>query len=233
MSKINSTVILIHSPLVGVSTWSLVAEEMRQRSINVIVPELIDSPDSTEPFWKQHVESINRALARLARSQAVTLVAHSGAGPLLPAIGRSLDKPVNAYIFVDAGIPHDGATRLDMMNIEDPQWARQFQSDLEIGASFPNWDSDDLRMIIPDKKLRKQVIAEIRPRKLDFFSEPIPVFKEWPNAPCIYIQFSEAYNRPATWAQQAGWKTHKLVGGHFHMLVDPNQLTNVLLTDLQ
>ena len=46
--------VLIHSPLVGPLTWSLVANEMRQRGLDVIVPALEDSSDSKEPFWKQH-----------------------------------------------------------------------------------------------------------------------------------------------------------------------------------
>ena len=77
--------------------------------------------------------------------------------------------------------------------------------------------------------LRRQLVAEIRPRGLDFFLESIPVFGGWPDAPCIYIRFSGPYMQPATYAQQAGWQTYELDAGHFHMLVDPITVTNLIV----
>ena len=52
------TFVLIHSPLVGPLTWSRVAAEMRIRGQNVLVPTLEDSPESRDPFWKQHAELV-------------------------------------------------------------------------------------------------------------------------------------------------------------------------------
>jgi hypothetical protein len=225
----NTIYVLIHSPLVGELTWALVADQMRQRGLDVIVPGLKDSLDSKEPFWKQHAESVSKALAQIPKDTFITLIAHSGAGPLLPAIRQSLENPVNAYVFVDAGIPRDGSSRLDLMKTEDPEWAEQFQRDLEHGEHFPNWSSDDLREVVPDETLRGQLVAEIRPRGLDFFLESIPVFGGWPDAPCIYIRFSGPYMQPATYAQQAGWQTYELDAGHFHMLVDPITVTNLIV----
>jgi len=221
--------VLVHSPLVGGLTWRLVADQMRQSSLNVVIPILADLPNSEAPFWKQHAESVSQALAPISKSTSITLVAHSGAGPLLPAIRQYLANPVNAYVFVDAGIPRDGSTRLDLMKSEDPDWAEQFQEELERGGRFPNWSMEDLRDVIPDESLRKQMVAEIHARGLSFFTEPIPVVSGWPDAPCVYIRFSAAYNRPAARARQAGWPTHELEAGHFHMLVDPAAVTEMIV----
>src|SRR6266536_1044150 len=157
----NNLYVLIHSPLVGPLTWKLVADQMRQRDIEVVVPTLADSPGSAEPFWKQHAKSVSQALAQIPKDMPVTLVAHSGAGPLLPVIRQSIANPVNAYVFVDAGIPRDSATRLDLMQSEESDWAKQFQEYLESGGYFPNWSMEDLRDILPDEELRAQMIAEI------------------------------------------------------------------------
>jgi hypothetical protein len=221
--------VFIHSPLVGHLTWTLVADQMRQRGLEMLVPILNDSPDSTEPFWKQHAESVSHALEGIPRNTPVTLVAHSGAGPLLPAIRQCITNPIHAYVFVDAGIPHDGATRLDLMKSEDPEWANRFEEKLRRGEKFPTWSSEDLREIVPDENLRKQLVAEIHPRGLEFFTEPIPVFRGWPDAPCIYIQFSAPYERPALQARQAGWATYEMRAGHFHMLVDPEAVTDIII----
>ena len=221
--------VLIHSPLVGRLAWTLVADQMRQRGLAAVVPLLFDSPDPPDPFWKQHVESVAQALAQIARDNSLTLVGHSGAGPVLPAIRQTIPNPINAYVFVDAGIPRDGATRLDLMKSEDPEWADQLQERLERGRRFPNWSGDDLRELIPDESLRAQMIAEIRPRGFSFFTEPIPVFRQWPDAPCVYIRFSAPYERPAARARETGWPVYELEAGHFHMLVDPAAVTNMIV----
>jgi len=140
-----------------------------------------------------------------------------------------LVNPVNAYVFVDAGIPRHDATRLDLMQSEDSDWAKQFQEYLEGGGRFPDWSVEDLRETIPDVSLRAQMASEIRPRALDFFTEPIPVFEGWPDAPCIYILFSEPYKSAEFQAQQAGWQTYELEGGHFHMLVDAKSVTDLIV----
>jgi hypothetical protein len=221
--------VLIHSPLVGPLTWSLVARALLQRGLETLVPNLEDSPDSKEPFWRQHAASVSQALAQISKETSLTLVAHSGAGPLLPAIRQLIPNSVNAYVFVDAGIPRNDASRLDLMKSEDPEWANDFQKDLERGEHFPTWSFDDLQEVIPDESLREQMVAELRPRGLDFFTEPIPVFAGWPDAPCAYIQFSPAYERPAAQARQAGWQVDALEVGHFHMLVDPSRVTDMII----
>jgi alpha/beta hydrolase family protein len=225
----NNSYVLIHSPLVGPLTWRLVADQLRQRGFNALVPTLTDSSDSEEPFWKQHADSVSQGLATIPQNASVTLVAHSGAGPLLPVIRETLVNPVNAYVFVDAGLPQNGATRLDLMRSENPEWATQFQEELERGGSFPNWSFDDLQEVIPDEALRRQMVAEIRPRELSFFTEPIPVFPGWPDAPCAYIQFSAPYEGAAAQARGAGWPTYELEAGHFHMLVDPTVVTDLIV----
>ena len=224
----NPVFVLVHSPLVGPLTWSLVAAELQEHRVKVILPILHDSPDSLEPFWKQHAESVASSLEGIPDDPLIRLVAHSGAGPLLPAIRQSIANPVQAYMFVDAGIPRDGATRLDLMKSEDPEWAQDFQAALERGERYPHWSFDDLEQVIPDESLRRQMLAELHPRGLDFFTEPIPVFAGWPDAPCIYVHFSAPYASPAAQARQAGWPTYELHAGHFHMLVDPKTVTDVL-----
>jgi hypothetical protein len=229
---INHSFILIHSPLVGPLTWDLVAAEMREHGLNVFVPTLKDLPSANEPFWKQHAESVLKALVNAPKDIPLILVAHSGAGPLLPAIRGMLPNPVQAYVFVDAGIPQLNTSRLDLMRSEDPEWANDFQKELESGGRFPTWSFDDLQEVIPDASLRQQMVAELQPRGLDFFTEPIPIFEGWPDAPCIYIQFSAPYIQPAMWAREAGWQVHQLEAGHFHMLVDAKTVTDLIVKSI-
>src|SRR5262245_29064724 len=112
--------VLIHSPLVSPSTWSHVAAELRLDQIETVVPALADdNPDV--PYWRQHVDSVVRALENMPPDRSLVLVGHSGAGALLPSIGEATNQQIAGYIFVDAGIPTDGATRLDAFATEDPE----------------------------------------------------------------------------------------------------------------
>ncbi len=91
------------------------------------------------------------------------------------------------------------------------------------------WNAEDWRAVIPDDRLRQRMVAELRPRPLAFFQEPIPGFAHGPDAPCAYLQFSAPYARAAWHARRASWAYRELEAGHFHMLVDPAAVTNALL----
>ncbi len=221
--------VLLHSPLVGPLTWERVAQEMQQRGLQIRAPALIDQPGSPLPYWEQHIRSA-AWLEGIPAEQKVVWVAHSGAGPLLPAFRQQSKHAASGYVFVDAGIPRSGASRLELMRLQDAAWAGEFQRSLRRGERFPTWSEEDLREVIPDEGLRRRMVAEIHPRALDFFTEALPVFSGWPDAPCAYVKFSPAYNWDYEQAQQAGWAVCELEGGHFHMLVDPRGVVDAILS---
>ncbi len=221
--------VLISSPLVGPAIWLPVAETLRRRGVETLVPALTDDGDRGLPFWRQHVDAVMRAVAPISQSVPLALVGHSGAGPLLPAIGQGIAHPVAAYVFVDAGIPAGGKSRLELMEAEDPPFARHLRQHLTAGGRFSEWTEDDLAPILPAAQFRRQLLAELRPRPLAFFVEPIPVFAGWPDAPCGYLKFSPAYDLPARRAREAGWRYREIAAGHFHMLVDPPAVADAVL----
>ncbi len=220
--------VLVHSPLVGPFTWSFIADELRDRQIETLVPALVDEGNQESPYWQQHVDAVVSALDPLPPNIALVLVGHSGAGALLPAIGNATNRPVAAYLFVDAGIPINGLSRLEVMATEDPEFAQSLRQHLADGGTFPTWTEDDLVAVVPDRVIRRRLVAEIQTRFLEFFTEPIPVPSIWPDAPCGYIQFSPAYEAPATRARDTGWPRIEMDAGHFHMLVDPPPVATAL-----
>ncbi len=221
--------VLIHSPLVGPLTWGPVAERLVAGGLEVRVPVLQDRTGEG-PCWQQQADGV--ALTLHGAKPPWLLVGHSGAGALLPAIRQALGGPVAGYIFVDAGIHRDGLTRLEAMQAESPEFATQLRGHLVSGGRFPEWEDDQLRPIIPDGRLRTGLLAELRPRPLAFFEEPISIFAAWPDAPCGYVQFSSAYDAPAAQARAAGWPFRSFMNhaaGHFHMLVDPVAVAGALI----
>jgi pimeloyl-ACP methyl ester carboxylesterase len=221
--------VLIHSPLVGPATWEPVRVELRRRGVQAAVPVLRDDAGGDLPYWRQAVDSVIVAMRGAPAGQPLVLVGHSGAGALLPVLGAQLGRPVAAYVFVDAGIHSDGLSRLEMMAAEDASIAGQLRAHLESGGRYPEWTDDQLQEAIPDDQWRAAVLAELNPRGLDFFSEPIPVPAGWPDAPCAYLRFSPGYGVPAGQARKLGWPVREIEGGHFLMLIDPETVAETIL----
>ncbi len=221
--------VLVHSPLVGPFTWSAVAGELRRQGVDVVVPALQDDQPPPAPLWQQHAASVAGALSNVTPTRSLVLVGHSGAGPLLPAVAEYAGRPVAAYLFVDAGIPIDGASRLDLLHQEDPSLAARLRAHLEAGGHFPEWTADDLAVILPDPSVRRALLAELCPRAGPFWDEPLPVFAGWPDAPCGYLRFTDGYAVPAERAWRAGWVYREMAAGHFHMLVDAPAVADALI----
>ncbi len=204
-------VVLLHSALVGPLTWAPVSRELRQRSIDTVLPVLMDQGSSDVPYWVQHAAAVARRLE-----------------PLLPAIGAFSSHPIAGYIFVDVSLPHPGQSRLQDLEAGDPDFGTDVRNDLEAGGSFPQWTDEDLREIIPDEGLRRGILAELHPRNLAFFKVPLPHCENWPDAPCAYVRFSEAYDQPAEQARERSWPYRGFDAGNFHMLVDAVAVTEAM-----
>ncbi|MEZ4518000.1 MAG: hypothetical protein R3C44_14665 [Chloroflexota bacterium] len=224
--------ILIHSPLTGPEVWQPVADHLHNKGYAVIVPDLADSADDPRPFWQQHVESAVAAVHQQLRDPSrLVLAGHSGAGPILPALGARLPHPPAGYLFVDAGLPGtEPGSRLDYIRLEgDAPWADEFEQFLREGGRYPNWSEDDLRDELPEDQGRL-VAGTLRPRGLTFFSEPLEPAPTLPDLPGGYLQWSPAYVSSADRADGMGWPVLRRPTGHFQMLIDPESVAEDILT---
>jgi hypothetical protein len=131
---------------------------------------------------------------------------------LLPAIRQVTGRRVAAYLFVDAMIPENMKSRLDLF--ASPEAATRFRQSAKNGY-LPVWTDEDLREDIPDNALRRRFVNELRPLPLAVYEEPIPVFSGWPDAPCGYLQFTPTYEFGKRRAETSGWIYSRMNGGHF------------------
>jgi pimeloyl-ACP methyl ester carboxylesterase len=168
-----SLIALVHSPLVGPFTWSLVAQHLQAGGFDVLVPTLTDSGETPPPYWQQHTACVQQALVSIPQERPLVLVGHSGAGSLLPVLAQAARHPVKAYLFVDAGLPHPGQSQLEEMEASVPAFAQELRRLLASGERFPNWSDEDLREELPDGRVRQQMLAQLQPRSLSFFEEAI------------------------------------------------------------
>jgi hypothetical protein len=191
-------------------------------------------PDDEDrrPYAARWVASCAGLVGGLERGPVV-LVGHSGAGPLLAALGyalRAAHRPVAAYAFLDAGLPRAAeASRLDAWAAEDPTGAAEVRAHLEAGGRFPTWSPDDLADTVPDPEDRRTVVASLRPRGHEYWTEPLPAPVDWPDAPCAYLRTSAAYDVALREARLRGWPTDSLELGHFPGFTDPQATARALL----
>src|SRR5437588_1999713 len=99
-----ATLALVHGPLTGPFVWQPALQELARRGVEAVIAEVSDHPSATGSFWEHESSSVARSLRGI--DGPVMLVAHSGGGALLPAIGeRTRAGRVAGYLFVDAVIP--------------------------------------------------------------------------------------------------------------------------------
>lgn len=229
LSVMDCLIVLVHSPLVSPFEWSKVAEGLRQQKVDVLVPDITTHDDEGIPYWKQCTGAVKEVLTQVSPGRRVVLVAHSGAGPLLPSIRDTITQPVAACLFVDASLPHPNQSRLDELAINAPDLAKELYPRLLAGGCYPNWSAKDLSDTIPDPVVLERLLAELRPQRLGFFEEKMPGMVIPPDTPCGYILLSDAYQTQLEQAQKAGWPCRIFHDGHFHMLVEPPAVTAAIV----
>jgi pimeloyl-ACP methyl ester carboxylesterase len=220
-------IVLIHSPLVGPASWAAVAEVLRLRGESVLVPDLRPGTEQGPPYFEHHAGIVARAVKTLGSDRRVMVVAHSGAGVLLPPIEAALGRPAVARIFVDAIFPQDGRSRLDLF--ATPGEAQDFRSAAKDGH-LPVWTDADLQGTVPDAGLRRSLVAELRPLPLAVYEEPIPVASTWNPVPCWYLRLSDGYGADMARARQAGCRTEERPSSHFAVLTEAEPIAALLAT---
>lgn len=225
------TLVLLHSPLTTAAAWGALPDRLRDLGVPVAVVDV--STDGGAPYATRYVGAAALQLAA-APADPVVLVGHSGAGPLLPQVGfalRAARRVVGGYVFLDAGLPRAGrtASRLDLMDAEDESFAADLRAALEAGGRFPTWTEADLAQDVPDAGQRAALVASLRPRGLDFFTEPLPAPVDWPDAPCGVLRTSDGYEQSARLGRGRGWPVVSRDLGHFAGLAAPIETAEALV----
>ena len=217
-----SSFVLVHSPLVGPSTWTWVADELRRQGHDVAVPSLVQA--ATSGSWEACVGAVVAA----APPVPVVVVGHSGAGPLLPLIGDQLNPPPSGLVFVDATLPPtSGATSLVSEQFLEALTA------LAQGGVLPPWsdwfEPDTMEKLIPHAGRRDTVVAELPRLPVSYFRARFPVPEGWASTSCTYILLSDAYRHAAKEAAARGWPVIELVGSHLDVVTEPLKIARTLV----
>jgi hypothetical protein len=198
-----------------------VAEELRRHGHDVAVPSLVAAARSGR--WKAYVDAVVAA----APAVPAVVVAHSGAGPFLPEIGRQLNPSPSRLVFVDATLPPTTGS--------SPLVPEQFLEGLRSLAQdgvLPPWsewfEPGTMEKLLPEAGRREAVLAELPRLPLSFFDARVPVPEGWASAACAYILLSDAYRHEADEAAARSWPVTELLGSHLDLVAQPLRLARTL-----
>jgi hypothetical protein len=216
--------VLLHSPLLGPMAWRAVAVELARRGHAVTTPAWPRFEVIANGFYSALANGVARELAD--ETGPLILVAHSGAGALVPALAARLAAPVAGVIFADAILPHPARSWFDTAPAEMRQ---RLRTGAQMG-DLPSWDEwwppGALERLVPDPDLREALIAELEPLPLAFFEEPAPA--DTYAGPAAYLQLSGAYDDEGVAAGRYGWPRVRLPLHHLAMLTDPEPVAAAL-----
>jgi len=213
---------LLHSPLVGPATWQPVAEALAVRGYPTVAPPLVvrDTSPYREPLVSTAVPAIGAG--------SIVVVAHSGAGPLVPAIVARLGNRVAAAIFVDATLPHPGVAWVD----EAPPPLVDHLAGLATDGRLPPWDTwfgdEDFADLLPDTAVREAFRRELPRLPWGFLTERTPAEQLPDRLPRAYIRLSSAYDDLAAQVEAAGWPVWRLDLHHLALLTDAGVVADAI-----
>ncbi len=216
--------LLVHSPLLGPSSWAATAAVLRGRGHAVATPDLRAAVTGAPPRVPAVLAAAVAGTADLPGTVAV--VGHSGAGAFLPAIGAALGDRCGALVFVDAVVPpRDGAH-------ETPARLRVLLDEQTVDGMLRPWldwwPEPTVRELLPDPGDRDLLSAELPRVPRALYDEPVPVPAGWADQPSAYLRLSAAYDREAEEAVARGWLRGELDLDHLAIHTRPGAVADAL-----
>jgi hypothetical protein len=212
--------LLLHSPLLGPFSWAPAADALRRLG-----------HVAEAPAWPGLAQLDGDLYAGLvaglpAGAGPAVLVAHSGAGALVPALAARLGAQATGVVFADAILPHPGRSWFDTA---PPEQRAQLRAGAQDGR-LPSWDQwwppGALERLVPDEALRRGLVGELEPLPVAWFEQPAP---EIPlEIPAAYLQLSGAYADEARAAGRLGWPVVSLPMNHLAILTQPEPVASAV-----
>ena len=153
------------------------------------------------------------------------VVAHSGAGVLLPLVAARLAAA--AAVFVDAVLPPAGTAT-------PSEGLREFLAGLPVvEGRLPPWSTwwgpEVMARLVPDPGLRHAIEADQRPLPVAFYDHSVPVPADWTPPRAGYLRLSPAYAEDAAEAAARGWPVRVLDGQHLDLVTRPAEVAAGIL----
>jgi pimeloyl-ACP methyl ester carboxylesterase len=232
---------LVHGAWQSAGTWDRLVPLLEDRGHKVITPILSGlgtdqnrlSPTIT---LRRHVEDISSELAKV--DDGVILVGHSYAGMIISGAVETNPARVRRLVFLDAFIPDDRQSVLDLLPPETGNYFRDIARQHGEGWRLPGGEGQlDLWGLKPGAA-RDFVRERLCDFSLRCFEEPLSLphnYKAKTPATFVTCVAEEYPARPffapfAAKARASGWDVKELNTGHDCHVERPSEVANILLS---
>lgn len=222
----STTLLFVHSPVVGPSTWRYTAEVLRENGFGCVVPDLTSVATTGPPFYPNYAAAAAAAVDDSL--DPVVLIGHSAAGALLPAIAEAVGDRTHGVVFVDAMLPQPGRSWFDTA---PPGLEAQLRG-LAVDGMLPPWHEwfppDALEELVPDASRRGRLTAEIPRLPLAYFDEPAPPALLAKSVACGLIRLGPPFDPAADKAERLGWWVARRDWDHLRMVTAPEAVAGLI-----
>ena len=227
-----STFVLIHGSYQGGWIWQLVAKRLRAGGHLVFAPSLDGCADRAELLRPGiTVESQAAELAQLLFYEDlndVVLVATSSGGMVMARTAEIARERIGRLVFADALALRNGEKVSDIVTRPS-----SINTELALGPSRE--DAEGRLFAGLDPELRAWAVERCTLHPIAIHTQPVKLDRFWSqdwDASVIYCRRApnpgEAHQRRCAEALGARW--HELDTGHYPMLSEPENLSQLLLT---
>jgi Alpha/beta hydrolase family len=223
---VTTTLLFVHSPVAGPSTWTDTAERLLKNGFHCVVPDLTAIATMDHPYYPKYAMAATAAAD--GTSGPVVVVGHSAAGALLPAIAEAVGNRTCGAVFVDAMLPQPGRSWFDTA---PPGLEAQLRGLADHGL-LPPWHEwfppSSLEALVPDPARRRRLIAEIPRLPIAYFDEPAPPARFAKPVACAFLRLGAPFDRAADKAERLGWWVARREWDHLRMLSDPDGVADLI-----
>jgi pimeloyl-ACP methyl ester carboxylesterase len=238
-----STFVLVHGAWQSTGTWDLLTPFLKKDGHSVITPVLSGlgtdqshlSPDIT---LTQHIADVSLALSRFP--DKVVLVGHSYAGMIISGVVETNPNQIQRLIFMDAFIPENGQSVLDLLPPEISAYFRNVAREHGDGWRLPGGEGQLDLWGLKQADARDFVRARLCDFSLRCFEEPLRLLSNRKaSIPATFVAgVAEGYPaRPffepfARKARALGWEVAELNTGHDCHVERPGEVATILVSAL-
>jgi len=229
------TFVLVHGSWHGGWCWRRVADRLEKHGHKVFAPTLTGLGERVHLLTKDvdlntHITDVVN-LIKYENLENIVLVGHSYAGTIITGVAEQSLPAIGSIVFLDAFLPRDGDTMLDMTSEVLRKASLEARARGEI--SRPVVPASAFRV---NEKDRAWIDSKLTPQPLGPSFTPVKYTGARDKvARKTYIRAAD-YPQPAfdRWLAQckadASWRTHEVRGcGHDVMVDKPDELTELLL----
>jgi hypothetical protein len=223
---VSPTLLFVHSPVVGPSTWLYTAEVLQQNGFRCVVPDLTGVATMDPPFYPKYATTAAAGVEE--SSDPVVVIGHSAAGALLPAIAEAVGVRTHGAVFVDAMLPQPGRSWFDTA---PPGLEAQLRGlgDHGLLPPYDGWfPPGTLADLVPDPVRRERLIAESPRLPVAYFEEPAPSARFAESVACAFVRLGAPFDAAADKAERLGWWVTRGDWDHLRMLSAPEAVADLI-----